>query len=156
MNIRELQIDELKLLSKLHTYNDLEDMIVQNTKRINNKEIAIYALFENNEIIGELRVMYQHENPLFTIMNKRVYLYAFRIKSEHQGQGKGKYLLNSVIELLRAQNYTEFSVGVEDDNDKAIHMYKQAGFNKLIARIKEDYQGDEYEYNLFVKTCDHF
>ena len=46
--------------------------------------------------------------------------------------------------------YDEFTVGVEDDNHRAIHIYKDFGFNEIIARIHEEYQGEGYDYNLYL------
>ena len=83
---------------------------------------------------------------------RRVYLYAFRILPEYQGKGLGKYLLNSVIQNLSDMGYSEFTVGVEDDNSKAIHIYKSFGFSEIIARKKEKYQGYAYEYNLYLRN----
>ena len=65
--------------------------------------------------------------------------------------GYGKKLLREVISDLREKGYTEFTVGVEDENEKAIHMYRSLGFNELLLRTQEAYQGDVYEYNLYLK-----
>lgn len=37
------------------------------------------------------------------------------------------------------------------DNYRAIHMYQTLGFNKFVLRKQEEYQGDRYEYNLYLK-----
>lgn len=96
--------------------------------------------------------MYKNEDNQFAIEGQRAYLYAFRIDKKHQGKGCGKYLLAYVLDYLKAKGYTEFTVGVEDDNVKAIHIYNSFGFNDVIARKTEEYQGDSYEYNLYLKS----
>lgn len=151
LTIRKLIIEELPLLFKLHEYNDEEDMLKQNTLKLRSGDIAIFGLFLDGEIIGELRTKYRSEDEREAKLKKRAYLYAFRILEKYQGIGYGKYLLQQVIGLLDKEGYLELTVGVEDENEKAIYMYKQVGFNRIIARKREEYQGDAYEYNLYLK-----
>lgn len=152
--VKKLNTNELSLLSKLFNYKDLDEMITENTRLIENNEIDVFALFINSKLIGELRVMYSNEDNQFAIEGQRAYLYAFRIDKKHQGKGYGKYLLANVLDNLKAKGYTEFTVGVEDDNVTAIHIYKSFGFNNVIARISEKYQGDRYKYDLYLKLVE--
>ena len=55
------------------------------------------------------------------------------------------------LKELEKQGYYEFTVGVEDDNIRARYIYKKYGFNTVISRQKESYQGDSYEYDLLLK-----
>ena len=59
--------------------------------------------------------------------------------------------MNKVISILAEKGYSEFTIGVEDDNEKAIHIYSKLGFTQLIGRMSEEYQGDSYEYGLYLK-----
>ena len=94
---------------------------------------------------------YKGKSELEVIENIRVYLSAFRVLKEYQGKGLGQNLLNFVIKDLEAKGYTEFTIGVEDDNENALHIYKKFGFNKIIARLNEEYEGNSYEYNLYLR-----
>lgn len=151
LKIRKLEANELSMLLQLHEYKDIVDMLSSNEAKINNGTIDIFGLFIENQIIGELRVKYVSEDDLEAICGRRVYLYAFRLLEEFQGKGYGTFLLNGVIDVLAKSGYSEFTVGVEDDNDRAIYMYQKAGFDTVIARKRECYQGDSYEYNLYLK-----
>lgn len=152
--VKKLNTKELPLLSKLFHYKNLDEMITKNKQLIENNEIDIFALLINSKLIGELRVMYSNEDNRFAIEGQRAYLYAFRIDKKYQGKGYGRYLLAYVLNDLKAKGYTEFTVGVEDDNARAIHIYKSFGFNDVIARKNEEYQGDRYEYNLYLKSSE--
>lgn len=152
MTIKSLKIGELYLLSNLFCYNNLEEMIENNSRRIKTGEIDIFGLFSNKELIGELRVMYSNSDERFAQKGKRAYLYAFRIHENHQGKGLGKYLLKYVIDNLTQNGYYEITVGVEDDNERAKHIYNSFGFDKIVSRIQEEYQGEKYEYNLYLKS----
>ena len=56
------------------------------------------------------------------------------------------------VDKFTENSYSEFTVGVEDDNAKARYMYEKYDFTESVARIKESYQGDSYEYDLLLKT----
>lgn len=77
-------------------------------------------------------------------------MFAFRIHKDYQGKGYGKYLLKKVIDILKERGYHEFTIGVEDDNLKAQHIYHSFGFDEIVLRKQEEYQGDIYEYNLYL------
>lgn len=149
--VRKLKISELSMLTELFKYKDVNEMIDENTRDIENGTIDIFALFDMDKIIGELRVKYISDDNRFTEKGKRAYLYAFRIHKKHQGKGLGNFLLENVLKILAENGYSEFTVGVEDDNARARYMYEKNGFTEPIARIKESYQGDSYEYDLLLK-----
>lgn len=149
--VRKLETTELSLLLPLFNYKNVDEMIAENTRDIENSVIDIFALFDEEKIIGELRVKYISDDNRFAEKGKRAYLYAFRVHQKYQGKGLGKFLLENVLTTLAENGYSEFTVGVEDDNVKARYMYEKHGFTESVARIKESYQGDSYEYDLLLK-----
>lgn len=152
MNIvRKLKASELPMLIQLFNYKDIDDMIDENTCNIENGTVDIFALFNNDMLIGELHVKYDNKDKEFAEKGKRAYLFEFRIHNDYQGKGLGSYLLETVIDELDANSYCELTVGVEDDNLRARYMYEKYGFVHPIARIKETYQGDSYEYDLLLR-----
>lgn len=152
--VRKLKITELPLLTQLFNYKNVDEMIAENTRDIEIGIIDIFTLFDDDKIIGELRVKYISDDNRFAKKGKRAYLYAFRVHQKYQGKGFGHFLLKNVLTILTENGYSEFTVGVEDDNAKARYMYEKNGFTEPIARIKESYQGDSYEYDLLLKKED--
>lgn len=149
--VRKLKTTELPLLTHLFNYKNVDEMIAENTRDIEIGAIDIFALFDDERIIGELRVKYISDDDRFAEKGKRAYLYAFRVHQKYQGKGLGNFLLENVLNILQENGYSEFTVGVEDDNAKARYMYEKHGFTESVARIKESYQGDSYEYDLLLK-----
>ena len=156
LSLRILKPNELSVLTELFTYNDVSEMITSNTKKIEelleklqNGEIDVFCLYLEERLIGELRVAYTHKDSRFAIMGKRAYLYALRIHKDFQGNGYGKYLLDEVINNLYQKGYKEYTIGVEEDNKPALHLYSKLGFSELVATIDEEYQGDSYTYSLY-------
>ena len=151
IKIEKLKIKDLRSLTELFTYNDVEEMILNCTQDIEKKKIDIFVLYHNDTLIGELRVKYEDDDENYAALGRRAYLYAFRIREGFRNQGYGSYLLKMVLDELAKNGYTEFTVGVEDDNIKAIHMYRKLGFTEFLLRKQEEYQGDAYEYSLYLK-----
>lgn len=151
-NIRTINTDELNLLLQLFDYNNPNEMIAENTKDITEGKIDIFGLFQEDRLIGEIHAAYVHDDDRFAIRNKRAYLFALRIHKDFQGKGYGQFLMNKVISILAGKGYSEFTIGVEDDNETAIHIYSKLGFTQLIGRMSEEYQGDSYEYGLYLKS----
>ena len=152
MNIvRKLKASELPILTELFNYKDIDDMITENTRNIENDNIDIFALFVDGKLIGELHVKYDNKDKDFAKKGKRAYLFAFRVHKDYQGKGLGSYLLETVVDELNANGYHELTVGVEGDNNRARYMYEKHGFIHPIARIIETYQGDSYEYDLLLR-----
>ena len=149
MNVRAISTLELPLLFQLFDYNTPDEMLAENTKDINDGKIDIFGLFQENRLIGEIHAAYVHDDERFAVRNKRAYLFAFRVHKDFQGKGYGQLLMNEVISMLAKKGYSEFTIGVEDDNETAMHIYSKLGFTQLIGRMCEEYQGDSYEYGLY-------
>ena len=150
MDIRKITPSELPFLTQLFDYNDIAGMLKQNEIDMNSGTIDIFVMFDDERPIGELHAAYSTDDER-AVKGRRAYLFAFRIHKDYQGCGYGKQLLKSVIDTLSEKGYTEFTVGVEDDNDRAGHIYNSFGFTELIARKYEELQGDGYEYGLYLR-----
>lgn len=151
MKIEKLDIQNLYVLTELFHYNDVEQMILECTQNIQKGVIDIFVLYDEDVLVGELHVMYESADENYAIRGSRAYLFAFRVRETFQNKGYGTYLLKEVLSLLEKNGYYEFTVGVEDDNSRAIHMYQTLGFTEFLLRKQEEYQGDVYEYNLYLK-----
>ena len=149
--IREATPADLPRLPELFEYNDVPGMSAANTRRIASGKHSIFLLLDGDDLIGELHVTWRSNDPRIAIDGQRAYLSAFRIREDKQGYGFGSHLLDSVIRVIDQGMYQEITVGVEDDNPRARHMYEKRGFTRRIARCRESYQGDEYEFDLLLR-----
>lgn len=158
MNIRKIKKEEFEKLKRLFPNN--EDMWIKYKKKIiqelDKQEIDIFVIESNESIIGEITVNYvSHELETETIPNRRVYLEAFRVDKEYQGQGLGQKLINYCTEYLIKEGYTQFTIGVEDDNDIAKHIYFKLSFDNAIDKGHGN-EFDPCEYTLYLKDIDKF
>ena len=125
MKIEKLAVQDLRILTQLFDYNDVEQMILECTQDMQKGIIDIFVLYDEDVLVGELHVMYESDDENYAIRDRRAYLFAFRIREAFQNKGYGTYLLKTVLESLKENGYCEFTVGVEDDNFRAIHMYQK-------------------------------
>lgn len=122
--VRTITIEELEKLNPLFVVDDYTRFIKERAERMAQNDIDIYVLEDNNKFIGEITIVYNHKiYEDYTIPNKRVYMEALRVLEEYQSKGIGQYLLEEVINRVREQGYSEITIGVEDDNENAKHIF---------------------------------
>lgn len=151
-NVKSLSEDDLSSLTQLFNYNDEDEMLRSNKEALERGEAEIFGLYAGKRLIGELHAKYISDDEREAVKGKRVYLFAFRVHSDFRNKGLGQRLMKKVLDILSDRGYTEFTVGVEEENERALHIYRAFGFEKVIARKYEEYQGDEYEYDLYLKS----
>lgn len=158
MEFRKIKIEEFEKLKELFPDNE-EIWGKYKNKRLQQfekQEIDVFVIEDNEKFIGEITVNYKsHQLETETIPNKRVYLEAFRVDKKYQGQGLGQKLINYCIDYLTNIGYTEFTIGVEDDNEIAKHIYFKLGFTNAIDKGYGD-EFDPCEYTLYLKDIDKF
>ena len=150
MEIRKIKLDEIENLRTLYNYLNFEEFKHQLVNDVLEHKKDVYVISKDNELIGEITVYY-YLDYIATQKNIRVYLSAFRIKKEFQNQGLGQRLLKYVINELEIKGITEFTIGVEDDNEIAKHIYEKYDFTEVIDRREEKTNKGIYEYNLLLK-----
>ena len=155
MKFRKINIEEFDKLKNLFPLlKNWEKYKKQQLERYSKNEIDIYIIEINNKIIGEITVNYiSHNLSEEAIEKQRVYLEAFRIDKEYQKRGLGQKLIQYVIEDLISNEYYEFTIGVENNNSIAKHIYTKLGFTQEIA-IGTGNEFDNSEYTLYLKKID--
>lgn len=85
-----------------------------------------YLMKYNNEYIASCDLVYDYGE--YTQPDIKVYLSRLIVKKEYRNQGIGQKLLKYMIDLCRDKGYQQITVGVDTDNENAIHIYKKFGF----------------------------
>lgn len=144
MKYRKIEKNEFNRLKILFPSNEnmWKKYKEQRLKQFDNNEIDVFVIEENEIFIGELTINYKsHELESETIPGKRVYLEAFRVDKAFRGKRLGQKLINYTLDTLIKEGYTEFTIGVEDDNEIAKHIYFKLGFTDAIDKGR----GDEFD-----------
>ncbi len=153
MEFKKIEIEEFYKLKRLFPGNEelWEKYRNMQVEKLEKKEIDIFVIENNENIVGEITANYK-SNKLENEAKSgiRAYLEAFRIDKDYRNQGLGQELINYCIEYLENIGYTEFTIGVEDENEIAKHIYSKLGFTKRIAKGHGD-EFDNSEYTLYLK-----
>lgn len=150
---RRINKEEFSKLRRLFPDTDMmwEKFKNKRLKQFDESDIDIYVIEKDNIFVGEISVNYSsHDLESETIPNVRVYLEAFRLDKEYQGKGLGQKLIEYTIADLESRGYEEFTIGVEEDNNIAKHIYFKYGFTEAIDKG----HGNEYDpcdYTLYIK-----
>ena len=123
------------------------DVFLKVIEQVNKKELDVYVIDNSGDFIGRIFVNYINRSlDNETIPGKRVCISHFFLKKEHRNNGLGTQLLDYVLKDLKEKGYTEFSVGVQDKNEIAKHIYFKRGFNTKI-----NHGFEPAEYDLYLK-----
>ena len=117
-NKEELFLLESDLFTNSWSENALEEQLEIKTS-------LNLGLKANNELISY--VLCQDLFPEIEILR-------FGVKRKFQLQGNGKFLLKSLISLLKQKNYNRIFLEVNTSNSGAISLYKQFGFIDISIR----------------------
>lgn len=111
--------------------NEIKESFINALEVLNefeNNPFAKYLIYkENDEIIGYL---------YYSDIYDRAEINQFEIENSHRNCGKGKNLLNKMLEVVDKS----ITLEVKKDNLVAIHLYKSVGFVEKAIR-KNYYQG---------------
>lgn len=153
---RKLEKEEFDRLR--HSFNDTDELWdkykTMRMQQYDENDVDTYIVELGNLVVGEVTINYSsHDLPTEAIPNQRVYVQAFRIEPSYQGYGLGQKLMDYTLSDLENKGITEFTIGVEDDNEVAKHIYFKYGFTEEIDHGKGDVF-DPTDYTLYMKTIE--
>lgn len=91
-----------------------------------------YVCRASGEYVGEVSLVFDMEDPEYTIPGQRIYVSHLLVKRAYRRQGIGKRLTAFAVEAAEAMGYGEQSVGVDLDNYAALRLYTQTGFRTIL------------------------
>ena len=103
-----------------------------------------YAYTVDGAFLGEIALVKENGDPDYTIPGRRIYVSRLVVKKGYRGQGIGTILVDFIIEKARELGYTELSIGVDKDNEVALHLYTKKGFDEVLFD-GEDEDGPYYK-----------
>ena len=90
--------------------------------------------------VGEISLVYDKQEPDFTIPGQRIYLSRLIVKNSFRRQGIGTALSRYVIQYAKESGFSEMSLGVDLGNFAALKLYSGLGFTRILL-VDEDEQG---------------
>ena len=150
LNVRKLCAEEVFKLSHLYDEPSNPSFMEKRKEKIVNRIQDVYVLENEYNIIGEVTIVYQDDHEGFTIKGQRVYMEALRIDKSMHDKGYGQYFIIAVNEKIKNEGYQEITIGVEDDNLNAKHIYNKLGFTEFVSR-EQMYKYAPKGYDVWMK-----
>lgn len=100
-----------------------------------------FLLKRNGKYIASCDLVYDYGD--YTEAGVKIYLSRLIVKKKYRNQGVGQGMLKYIIGLCKEKGYQQLTVGVDTDNENAVHIYKKFGF--------EIYETDTDEYGEYYK-----
>lgn len=95
-----------------------------------NRLVFVYKI--NGEFLCEGALVLDSEDTDYTIPDKRVYVSRVIVKKEYRNRGIGSEMLRFLINKAKEMGFSEMSVGVNKDNNNALHLYRKYGFTEVL------------------------
>lgn len=148
VGIIELKAEDFNKCSAIWDVEKQPALAEQFYRELVSGDRRTFLYTEDDHDIAEISLVYHTNDPDYTILGQRAYVSHLIVKREHRKKGIGRQLVDHICKIAAEEGYRELSVGVDLDNDPAMKLYREAGFNKIM-KVDEDQQG---AYIKLMKT----
>lgn len=125
------------VLSDYHKCSDFRNMNNQSMEEKFKDEIAsgnrlVFIYKINGKFIAEGSLVVDANDSDYTIPNKCVYISRMIVKKQYRNRGIGGEILEFLILKAKDMGYSEMTIGVNKDNENALHLYRKFGFTEVL------------------------
>ncbi|MCL2030955.1 MAG: GNAT family N-acetyltransferase [Oscillospiraceae bacterium] len=113
-----------------------------------NRAIYVYAV--NGEYLAEGSLVFERNDPEYSIPGQRIYFSRLVVKEEYRGQGIGSVMIDFIVKQAAEMGYREISIGVDKKNTGALRLYQKKGFNEIVF----DGEDEDGPYYKLLKRID--
>ena len=106
-------------------------------KNVNEGNAIFWTAEDEGKLIGELYVFLNLDDKDFADGQNTAYLCAFRVQEKYRRQGIGTLLIETAGKDLKERGFTGVTIGVEEEEELNVKLYKRLGFN---SKIKDCYK----------------
>jgi len=141
--IRPLKLDEYDMCSSFREMANppqSEDFFAD--FKSGNRIIYVYEI--DGELVGEGALVFENGDPDYTIANVRIYMSRIIVGEKYRNQGIGAEIVDYLIGLAKEKGFKEVSIGVDEDNLPARHLYEQKMGFTTVTFEGEDEGGVKY------------
>lgn len=147
-NIRQLQPSDFQQCSALWNVKKQPALAERFYNDLCSGNRLTWVCTQGKTLLGEISLVFEMNDPEYTIPHKRAYVSHLIVKKDCRRQGIGKALVEHVVEQAKQMGLQELTIGVDLDNYPALKLYTAAGFDRVLL-IDEDRQG---RYVKLMKT----
>lgn len=146
--IQKLNVSDFHKCSNIWDMERQKDLANQFYNELLSGNRVTFVYIQDDMYIGEGSIVFDMNDPEYTIRRKRIYFSRLIVKKEFRHQGIGCEIVDFLINHVKELGYHEISIGVDMDNYPARSLYEKKGFTQVI------YQGtdEQGEYQKLLKT----
>lgn len=131
--IRPLEKNDLPALEWNGEFIHFRNVFVDVYKKVEKGTVRAWvAVTADAEMIGQVFLQLSSDRLELADGWSRAYLYSLRVKPQYQNMGIGSRLISVIEDTLRKMNYTQVTLNVSRENQRAIRLYVRLGF-KIVA-----------------------
>lgn len=128
--IRQVTHDDLPALEWEGQYKHFRRLFKYAFQRAREGKAVLWiAELPGEGLIGQIFVQLVTHRRDLADGKARAYIYAFRVRPEHRGEGLGTLLLDTVEKDLRARGFKRVCLNVGQDNLDARRLYERLGYS---------------------------
>lgn len=145
--MQEYKIEQIKI-DEYHKCNNIWDMkkcpyTQQFKKQIIKGDRLTFIYKKDNEFIAEGSLVINVDDSDYFIPSKRIYISRMIVKREYRNKGICQLMLDFLVNTAKQMGYTQATIGVDADNEIALHIYQKSGF--VILKNCVDKDGEYYK-----------
>lgn len=137
--IRKLKIEDFKKCASIwdmEKQNKLAEKFYRELQT-GNRETFVYVE-GGDTYIAEGSIVFDMQDPDYTIDNQRVYCSRLIVKDTYRHRGIGSAMIDFLVDYSQRLGYKEMSIGVDLDNVVARNLYKKKGFTHVLFQGKDE------------------
>ncbi len=140
MQIKTLAVEDFPRCAELWNMKKQRTLADRFRTDLQSGNRVTWVCEENGALLGEISLVFDMNDPDYTIPLKRAYVSHLIVKKGCRRQGIGRSLVEYVIEQATQMDFKELTIGVDLDNFAALRLYTKAGFDRVLA-VCEDKDG---------------
>ncbi len=109
-------------------------------RQLEQGEQLTFVYCTGEEYLGEISLMFERDDPDYTVPGKRAYLSRLIVKESCRRRGIGSALCAYIFEVAKSLGFSELSLGVDLSNYGALKLYHKLGFSTILF-VGEDRNG---------------
>ncbi|MFA5886312.1 MAG: GNAT family N-acetyltransferase [Patescibacteria group bacterium] len=151
-NIKIITIDNVEQILKLYPEANKERLakikfdVSNDIDNARKRDRIIFGLKKGNEVVGTAQLVFKDKKKFYADGKIKAHIHHVRVMENLRGKGLGSQLMRHIeVEAIK-KGFGEITLGVEEDNKRAVIFYKKIGFQEF---MKE--KGDEGEIIIGMK-----
>lgn len=134
-SVKNGRVNTLKMIIKKAVLEDLESIIAIEQHVFKNDSYPAFVVRQLFDISGDYFIVAKENDTILgyalgglNTQKKQGWILSLGVHANARGKGLGKQLTKRLVEVLKEESVKEVSLTVYPDNDLAIRIYKNLGF----------------------------